>query len=469
MKGDPLRAIHINTLILILGCLLATGIRAGAQNNVDVIVATSDCMKESVGGAEKMELVKRALAEVGSSFASQKDFRLGLRSCGGPASAAEACTESRRSRPIRQLKHQDLSKTVDSLEPGASAPLAHALDQAAGDFKRLAGKNHAVVIACSADTCGGDVCKAAALLAKPPVSARIHVILFSADEAAAHALECATQDSGGLFLQVSNEAELKKALGKALSATVPPNLELTILGRHENPVDAEVTLYRAGGTGEPVDSWTQYGVYKTTVPPGVYDIYLTVPKSGKREEMKNIEVLPKGVTRRIFRFQIGRLHLSSKDSAAEPIAALYTVYNAGTDEEVASAGRALSGASVELEPGKYDAKAVDPDTGVELWARDLEVKLGPTTTHTFEFPYGTLTVGGYDCSGEVVLCSITIYDASTNEKLLTRETCEEGLKIRLMPGVYDIEFLEKGGEKTAWLRGVEIKAGEKKEEPVFFE
>jgi hypothetical protein len=427
-------------------------------------------MKEGGAGASRLEVVKEVLPDILDKVSSKKGFNVGLRTYGKKGSAEkDPCGKSDILVSIQKVEKGNFGRRLGSIEAVGKAPLAYALSQAATDFKDRKGTNHVILLACGPDSCGGDPCREAAELAKPPISARIHVIRLVPAEAASQTFACIAQKGGGLLLTAADKLELGQGVEKVLKAALPANFELTVLGASEKPIEAQIRVFPVGQENYTVDSWTQAGIFKASLVPGVYNVSIAVPSIGKTEMLKGIQIQAEKMTRRIYRFQIARIALAAKDAAGEPAAPFFTIYKAGTEEVVTSSSRSTAGFAREFEPGKYDIKASDPDTGIELWARNQEVKNGMRLSQTFDFSYGELLADCLEPSGEPLSCSCRIFQADTEKLVVEGSGCEAGFLQKLVAGVYDVQCKEPGRGREARLKGIEIKAGEKTEKVFFFE
>ncbi len=107
---------------------------------------------------------------------------------------------------------------IGALQPRDKTPLASALAKAASMVDGVRRPAVVAVISDGEDTCGGNVCAAAARIARAKPRLRINVV----DIASTGAADCAAQATGGRVLRAGNAAELSRQMQRATEEVAGP-------------------------------------------------------------------------------------------------------------------------------------------------------------------------------------------------------------------------------------------------------
>jgi hypothetical protein len=204
----------------------ATPTSAATQPNLEIILDASGSMVAKVGAKTRMTVAKEVLRSVIKSLPAS-GVNVALRVYGTAAKSAKDCKDSKLLVPLGAIDKQALSTAIESVHASGYTPIAHSLEQAAADLP-AGGANSLVLITDGLESCGGDPCAMAARLAAQGYTARSFVVGFGLHASHAKHLQCI-----GKYYPASSQAQLKKALGSILQASLK-----AVLGT--------VTVYPAG-------------------------------------------------------------------------------------------------------------------------------------------------------------------------------------------------------------------------------
>ena len=134
------------------------------------------------------------------------------------------------------------------------------------------------------------------------------------------------------------------------------------------------------------------------------------------------------------------------------------IFPAGEDEYIAYG---LTPQEFKLLPGTYDIRVKDRGVPGEptVWVRGVEVKPGKKVMRTAEFVDGQMMVIALR-NGRSVRVEVDIFPAGEESYLAYGHTPRG---FRLLPGIYDVRVKDRSvpQEPVVWVRGVEVKAGDK--------
>lgn len=121
---------------------------------------------------------------------------------------------------------QRIMNVIDALVPAGETPLTQSVELAAEALKFREKPATVVLLTDGEETCGGDPCKLARTLKASGRATTVHVIGYRTPVsltlgAGLQSTRCLADETGGLFIQAENKAELIDALNQTLTC---PNL-----------------------------------------------------------------------------------------------------------------------------------------------------------------------------------------------------------------------------------------------------
>lgn len=184
---------------------------------LEYVIDASNSMLENLSGDQtKLQAVQQALADHWATL--QPPPNIGLRVYGHRFDAlnqTQSCLDTELLLPPRQGEINHLVEAVNQLTGRGRSPLAEAIRAASGDFTFTAEQtNGLIVIADSGDSCGHDPCQMLQFQRDAGLRYPVYVIGLGVDDQAQAALRCIAAESGGLYHEANNEAELRQALAE---------------------------------------------------------------------------------------------------------------------------------------------------------------------------------------------------------------------------------------------------------------
>ncbi len=194
-----------------------------AETNMLFILDGSNSMWGQVEGVAKIKTAQDVLADLVADL--PKDTKVGLMVYGHRS--RESCDDIEILSSIGADGPAELVKKIRSVQPTGKTPIANALFGSLIAFSKFEGQNnHVVLISDGIETCGGDVCMAASVIANANIKPRVHVVGFDVGAKERAQLECIPKMGNGKYFSAANAGELKKAVTQvkqvAQAAPQPP-------------------------------------------------------------------------------------------------------------------------------------------------------------------------------------------------------------------------------------------------------
>ena len=226
--------------------------------------------------------------------------------------------------------------------------------------------------------------------------------------------------------------------------------------KNSKPFSASVDVFPAGG-----DEYIVHGLTpeEFKLLPGTYDIRVKdrdVPGE-PTVWIRGVEVKAGLKEQLTAEFTDGRLEITAQKNG-KPFSATVDIFPAG-EEEYAAYG--LTPKEFSLLPGIYDISVKDRDVPGEptVWIRGVEVEPGKKVERSAEFVDGQMMVIALS-RGQSVSVEVDIFPAGEEDYIAWGLTPKG---FRLLPGIYDVRVKDRSvpQEPVVWVRGVEVKAGDK--------
>ncbi|MBU0472105.1 MAG: VWA domain-containing protein [Nanoarchaeota archaeon] len=183
---------------LILLLLIITMTSLVSATNVEIILDSSFSMSFDLNKIPKIDTVKNIASEFINSLPDETN--IAIRTIEGPCESNLKMT--------MQKKDDEKAKTIiNSLEPQGNTALVKSIVQAANDFKNNSETNYLIVLSDGAETCGGSIEEAIALLSGKNII--VNTIGFSIDEKGEYQLQKIARETGGNYYDAKDAAELE--------------------------------------------------------------------------------------------------------------------------------------------------------------------------------------------------------------------------------------------------------------------
>ncbi|WP_457155453.1 vWA domain-containing protein, partial [Mesorhizobium sp. P5_C1] len=263
-----------------------------AANKVIIILDASGSMWAQIDGKPKLEIARESLRTVLQSVPA--DDEIGFMAYGHREKGS--CDDIQLIVPPQAGSASAISAAADSLKFLGKTPLTAAVKQAAEALKYTEDKATVVLITDGLETCGGDPCALGKELEASGVDFTADVVGFGLTADEGKQIACLADNTGGKYIQASDEKALQEALVETVAAPAPApapapepapaptpapepakpefNFQPTVvMAEGGEPItDGNAwEIYKANSDGSREDSvTTEYGAYKGNLEPGDY-------------------------------------------------------------------------------------------------------------------------------------------------------------------------------------------------------
>ncbi|MDD3516433.1 MAG: VWA domain-containing protein, partial [Synergistaceae bacterium] len=396
--------------LLFLLFFLATGswspvlAQDDATTHIELILDASGSMWAKLGGSTRIEVAKDALGKIIDDLSERKGIAVGLRVYGH---RTNDCKDTKLEIPIGPMDEKKMKAFIGKIKPKGKTPIAYSLQEAAKDFKKdFTGSKVIILVTDGLESCGGDPCAAAKVLAEKGIVSKIHVVGFGMDKKSVSKLECIVKPSGGLLLEANSAAELAKAFDTIVKTALDTNLEVTGLDGKGKPVEMSVSVLQEGD--EVLSEKGQ--TVKANLPEGSYLVRATATETGEEIFFEGVDLVEDKLTSLKAVFSIARIRVRALDSAGKPVRAEWQIFRKDAPEEPVVRFSGADWTEKALSPGEYTLKAHHKDTKVTLTA-DAAPGNGETAAVELVFAQGKLLISGLDSNGKPVYTDSYVYKA----------------------------------------------------------
>lgn len=191
---------------------------AAANHRAMLVLDGSGSMWGKIADGHKILVARKALASALRPLEDRID--LGLIAYGHRRRGA--CLDIQTIDRPSPLNSVQFSRLVNQIKPLGKTPITGALEEAAKTLNSANGKSQGgsiILLADGPENCRRDPCALISKSFAKEQNLKVHVIAFSMDPADARSLRCLSANSGGKFLEVSDQAGLELALKSTLNAS----------------------------------------------------------------------------------------------------------------------------------------------------------------------------------------------------------------------------------------------------------
>ena len=209
----------------VLLLLVARGICAANQTNIELLIDDSGSMAQRVGGQSKIAIAKEVLSGLVQDLPS--DAQVAVRTYGRQQpSSKHDCSDMELMIPFGQNSAARVLPGVQALKPNGMTPIAASLQTAAKDFAGKDGQNNIIVLLSDGEEdCNGDPCATSKAVREAGIHLQVNVIGFNVKDKERTQLECIANAGGGKYYDAKNASELKVAAAEVkqnIAAPPPP-------------------------------------------------------------------------------------------------------------------------------------------------------------------------------------------------------------------------------------------------------
>lgn len=277
-----------------------------AANKVIIILDASGSMWAQIDGKPKLEIARESLRTVLQSVPA--DDEIGFMAYGHREKGS--CEDIELIVPPQAGSASAISAAADSLKFLGKTPLTAAVKQAAEALKYTEDKATVVLITDGLETCEGDPCALGKELEASGVDFTADVVGFGLTADEGKQIACLADNTGGKYIQASDEKALQEALVETVAAPAPapepapapapapapepakPEFNFipsVVMAEGGDPITDgnawEVYKAKSDGTrGESVT--TQYNSYEANLEPGDYIVVARVDEAQVEQKVK---------------------------------------------------------------------------------------------------------------------------------------------------------------------------------------
>ncbi|WP_027144794.1 VWA domain-containing protein [Mesorhizobium sp. WSM3626] len=307
--------------------LLSTTTFGFAANKVIIILDASGSMWAQIDGKPKLEIARESLRTVLQSVPAADE--IGFMAYGHREKGS--CDDIQLIVPPQAGSASAISAAADSMKFLGKTPLTAAVKQAAEALRYTEDKATVVLITDGLETCGGDPCALGKELEASGVDFTADVVGFGLTADEGKQIACLADNTGGKYIQASDEKALQEALVETVAAPAPAPgpapapapepaksefnfMPTVVLAEGGDPVtDGNAwEIYKAKSDGTRGDNiTTEYGDYKANLEPGDYII---VARDGEAKVEQKIKIEAGQVYKPLFTLNAGTLILHPRPS-----------------------------------------------------------------------------------------------------------------------------------------------------------
>lgn len=197
--------------------LVWMGMAAQAAERVIIVLDASGSMWAQIDGKPKLEIARESLRTALQSVPADKE--IGLMAYGHREKGS--CSDIELIVPPQAGSASAITQAADSMKFLGKTPLTTAVRQAAEALKYTEDKATVVLITDGIETCGGDPCALGKELEENGIDFTADVVGFGLTADEGRQVACLAENTGGKYIQASDEAALKEALAETVVAPEP--------------------------------------------------------------------------------------------------------------------------------------------------------------------------------------------------------------------------------------------------------
>ncbi|MET3580411.1 Ca-activated chloride channel family protein [Mesorhizobium robiniae] len=306
-----------------------------AADRVILILDASGSMWAQIDGKPKLEIARESLRTVLQSVPADKE--IGFMAYGHREKGS--CEDIELIVPPQAGSAGAVSAAADSLKFLGKTPLTSAVKQAAEALKYTEDKATVILITDGLETCNGDPCALGKELKAAGVDFTVDVVGFGLTADEGKQVACLADNTGGKYIQASDEQALQNALVETIAAAPAPAPEpapaappapeekpefnfmpTVVLAQGGDPVTDGNSweIYKANSDGTRGDYLTtEYGAYKSNLEPGDY---IVVARLSEARTEQKIVVEAGQVYKSLFTLNAGTLIIHPRPSEGADVA-----------------------------------------------------------------------------------------------------------------------------------------------------
>ena len=210
--------IRMARFLVVAIAMASSAAAAQAADRAIIVLDASGSMWGQIGGRPKLEIARETLRNVLQTFPADRE--LGLMAYGHREKGS--CEDIELVVPPAAGTAGAITSAADNLNFLGKTPLSAAVKKAADDLKYTEDKATVVLITDGVETCNADPCALARELEQGGVDFTAHVVGFGLTAEEGRQVACLAENTGGKYIQASDDAALEEALKVTVAAPAPP-------------------------------------------------------------------------------------------------------------------------------------------------------------------------------------------------------------------------------------------------------
>ncbi len=207
-------------ILSVLTVLMMTSM-AGAADRAIIVLDASGSMWGQIDGRPKLEIARETLKSVLPTL--PEGLELGLMAYGHREKGS--CEDIELVVPPARANSGAISAAADAMKFLGRTPLSAAVRQAAENLKYTEDKATVILVTDGLETCSADPCAVGAELEQAGIDFTAHVVGFGLTAEEGREVACLAENTGGRYIQASDEAGLKEALVAAVTIETVPEVQ----------------------------------------------------------------------------------------------------------------------------------------------------------------------------------------------------------------------------------------------------
>ncbi|TIQ22515.1 MAG: VWA domain-containing protein [Mesorhizobium sp.] len=375
-----------------------------AADRVVIVLDASGSMWAQIDGKPKLEIARQSLRTVLQSVPADKE--IGFMAYGHREKGS--CEDIELIVPPQAGSAAAVFAAADSLKFIGKTPLTSAVRQAAEALKYTEDKATVILITDGLETCKGDPCVLGRELRAAGVDFTVNVVGFGLTADEGKQVACLADNTGGKYIQASDEKALQDALVETIAAAPAPAPEpapqpaaapekpefnfipAVVLAEGGDPVTEGNSweIYKAKSDGTRGDYVaTEYGAYKGNLDPGDY---LIVARLGEAGTEQKLTVEAGQVYEPLLTLNAGTLVIHPRPSEGADVAdgAAVVIAYPGVDMPATYYGDTkvvlpAGDQKVTVRIGQGEVTEIIPLTGGKLVEKDIVVGVGHVVANAY--------------------------------------------------------------------------------------
>jgi Ca-activated chloride channel family protein len=243
--------------------LMLSGVAwANAADRAIIVLDASGSMWGQIAGKPKLEIARQTLRKVLTTVPA--DMELGLMAYGHREKGS--CEDIELVVPPAAGTAGAITAAADAMKFLGKTPLSAAVKKAAEDLNYTEDKATVILITDGLETCNADPCALGRELEQSGIDFTAHIVGFGLTAEEGKKVACLAENTGGKYIQASDEAALEEALKVTVAAPAPAPVQEPAPAPAPEPAKVEFNIIPevvlAGGGPALKDDGQVFEIYK---------------------------------------------------------------------------------------------------------------------------------------------------------------------------------------------------------------